>query len=162
MPRNAEPMAFAEHDHRGCVATTLARVEAVCAREGLRLTDVRRRVLEMLLESHAALGAYDILARLAAEGRAAQPPVAYRALDFLVDNGFAHRIRRLNAFAACLHPGERHDPVFLICRGCDALAEADSADLRAELDTAAAAAGFRVERAVIEAVGLCPACRERP
>lgn len=162
MPRNAEPLAFAEHDHRGCVATTLARVEALCAHEGLRLTEVRRRVLEILLESHSALGAYDILARLAAEGRAAQPPVAYRALDFLVDNGFAHRIRRLNAFAACLHPGERHDPAFLICRGCDALAEADSAAVRAELDAAAAATGFQVERAVIEAVGLCPACREQP
>jgi len=86
--------------------------------------------------------------------------VAAGALEFLVDNGFAHRIRRLNAFAACLHPGERHDPAFLICRGCDALAEADSAELRGNLDRAAALAGFTVERAVIEAVGLCPTCRE--
>lgn len=160
-PQAPQP-AFAAHDHRGCVAGTLARVEAICARERLRLTPVRRRVLEILLEAHAAVGAYDVLARLAAEGHAAQPPVAYRALDFLVDNGFAHRIRRLNAFAACMHPGERHDPAFLICRGCDALAEADSAELRGDLDRAAAAAGFTVERAVIEAVGLCPACREEP
>jgi len=154
------PLAFAAHDHHGCIAGTLARVEEICAREGLRLTPVRRRVLEILLEAHAAVGAYDVLARLSGEGRPAQPPVAYRALEFLVDNGFAHRIRRLNAFAACLHPGERHDPAFLICRGCDALAEADSAELRGNLDRAAALAGFTVERAVIEAVGLCPTCRE--
>lgn len=159
-PSDETAVAFAAHDHAGCVARALARAEDVCARDGLRLTPVRRRVLEILLEAHTAVGAYDVLARLAEEGRAAQPPVAYRALDFLVENGFAHRIRRLNAFAACQHPGERHDPAFLICRGCDALAEADSAQLRGDLDRAAETVGFSVERAVIEAVGLCPACRE--
>ena len=51
------------------------------------------------------MGAYEVLDRLAAEGFGKQPPVAYRALDFLVDQGFAHRIRRLNAFAACMQPG---------------------------------------------------------
>ena len=39
--------------------------------------------------------------RLAAEGFGHQPPVAYRALAFLTEHGLAHRIRRLNAFAAC-------------------------------------------------------------
>ena len=47
-----------------------------------------------------ALGAYEVLERLAEEGFGNQPPVAYRALDFLVEQGLAHRIRRLNAFAA--------------------------------------------------------------
>mgnify|MGYP001550658892 CR=1 FL=1 len=155
------PLAFARHDHAGCIAGVMARVEETCAREGLRLTPVRRRVLEILLESHAAMGAYDVLERLAAEGLGAQPPVAYRALDFLVENGFAHRIRRLNAFTACMHPGEAHAPAFLVCRACSAVAELDSRAAQAALDAAAGAAGFALERAVIEAVGLCPACRAR-
>ncbi|MDM7256178.1 MAG: transcriptional repressor, partial [Paracoccus sp. (in: a-proteobacteria)] len=71
--------------------------------QGLRLTAVRRRVLEILLENHKAMGAYEILDRLAAEGFGKQPPVAYRALDFLVEHGLVHRVQRLNAFAACLH-----------------------------------------------------------
>jgi Fur family zinc uptake transcriptional regulator len=81
-------------------------------------------------------------------------------LDFLVENGFAHRIRRLNAFTACMHPGEAHAPAFLICRACDAVAEAPAAPVRAALDTAAADLGFVIERSNIEALGLCPACRE--
>lgn len=152
--------AFALHDHSLCADDVLARAEALASAQGARLTPVRRRVLEILLEEHRALGAYDVLQRLAAEGFGNQPPVAYRALDFLVENGLAHRIRRLNAFAACMHPGEEHAPVFLICRQCNHVAEAPAADVRAALDAAAEALGFTVERSNIEALGLCPACRE--
>jgi len=150
--------AFATHDHSHCMGETLARAEAEAARRGARLTPVRRRTLEILLESHRAMGAYEMLDRLSSEGFGNQPPVAYRALEFLVENGLAHRVRRLNAFAACMHPGEAHAPVFLICRECDSVAEAPGAPVRAALDEAAAALGFTIERANIEALGLCPAC----
>ena len=100
-----------------------------------------------------------MLTRLAAEGFGNQPPVAYRALDFLEEQGLAHRIRRLNAFTACMHPGETHAPAFLICRGCDAVAEAPAAPVLLALQAAAADTGFVIERSNIEALGLCPACQ---
>ena len=152
-------LAFASHDHGQCAADALARAEAICAGAGARLTPVRRRVLEILLEAHAALGAYDVLNRLSAEGFGTQPPVAYRALDFLVEQGLAHRIQRLNAFTACVHVGEAHAPAFLICRVCSLVAEAAVAPAHDALEAAAAAMGFAVERVTIEALGLCPACR---
>ncbi|MCC6306648.1 MAG: transcriptional repressor [Rhodobacteraceae bacterium] len=157
-PALADP-AFAAHDHTRCTAAALAAAEAVCAREGGRLTPVRRRTLTILLEAHRALGAYEVLSRLAADGFGGQPPVVYRALDFLQARGLVHRIRRLNAFAACLRPGEAHQALFLICRGCAAVAEAPGGGVRASLEAAAAATGFAVERASLEATGLCPACR---
>ncbi len=155
-----DAMAFARHDHANCSSDALARAEAACAEAGARLTPVRRRVLEILLEEHRALGAYDVLTRLAAEGFGNQPPVVYRALDFLVDQGFAHRIQRLNAFTACMHPGEAHQPVFLICRSCSVVAEAAAAPVRVALEVAASDLGFAIEGSTIEALGLCPACRE--
>ncbi len=151
--------AFAPHDHRHCAQDGLARAETVARERGLRLTPVRRRTLEILLEAHRAIGAYEVLDRLAADGFGRQPPVAYRALEFLVEHGLAHRVQRLNAFAACAHPGEDHQPAFLICRVCNAVAEAPAARPRAALDAASAGVGFVVERASIEAVGLCPQCR---
>ena len=151
--------SFHDHDHAHCTGDVLARAEAITAASGARLTPVRRRVLEILLEAHRALGAYDVLQRLSAEGFGNQPPVAYRALDFLVEQGLAHRIQRLNAFTACMHAGENHAPAFLICRVCETVAEAPVAPVRAALDAAAAELGFAVERASIEALGLCPACR---
>ena len=154
------PLAFAPHDHASCTGDVLARAEKLSREAGLRLTPVRRRTLEILLEAHRALGAYEVLERLSGEGLGHQPPVAYRALDFLVSHGMAHRVRRLNAFAACMHPGEIHSPAFLICRACDAVAEAPVEAVRAALDAAAADVGFDVERVSLEAVGLCPACAE--
>ena len=152
-------LAFAHHDHAHCAEDVLQRAEAIAQAQGARLTPVRRRVLEILLEEHRAMGAYDVLQRLAADGFGNQPPVAYRALDFLVEAGLAHRIRRLNAFAACMHPGEAHAPVFLICRACNHVAETPAAPVRAALDAAAGALGFVIERSNIEALGLCPACQ---
>ena len=152
--------AFATHDHAYCTSDRMAQAESHLAAKGQRLTPVRRRTLEILLENHRALGAYDVLTRLAAEGFGNQPPVAYRALEFLEEQGLAHRIRRLNAFTACMHPGEAHAPAFLICRGCDTVAEAPAAPVLAALQAAAASSGFTIERSNIEALGLCPACQD--
>ena len=151
---------FEHHDHAACIADAVARAEARCRSEGLQFTPVRRRTLEILLEGHRAMGAYDVLDVLRGEGFGAQPPVAYRALDFLVSNGFAHRIERLNAFVACSQPGESHAPAFLICRSCEAVSEAASDPMRGTLGKAASTAGFVIENAVVEARGLCPRCAE--
>lgn len=152
--------AFHDHDHGQCVTSTLAKAQAHCAQTGLRLTPVRQRALEILLQEHRALGAYDLLAILAKEGLGAQPPVAYRALGFLVKAGFAHKIEALNAYIACAHLGADHAPAFLICTNCRHVAETDTATGR--LHAAAADAGFAIERTVVEATGLCPACKDTP
>ncbi len=156
----APEVAFARHDHAHCASDVMGRAEVLAGVQGVRLTPVRRRALEILLEEHRAMGAYDVLQRLAADGFGNQPPVAYRALDFLVEQGLAHRIQRLNAFAACMHPGEAHTPVFLICTGCHAVAEAEAAPVRAALGVAAEGLGFEIDRSTVEAAGLCPRCRD--
>ncbi|WP_146592141.1 transcriptional repressor [Puniceibacterium confluentis] len=155
-----DAVGFEHHDHASCIASNLETVSQTCSEQGLQLTPVRRRVVEILLQKHRAMGAYDVLDHLREEGLGSQPPVAYRALEFLVKHGFAHKIERLNAFVACAHPGEHHAPAFLICRDCDAVAEAHIADAARTVRDAAAEIGFAVERMVIEAEGLCPACRE--
>ena len=153
--------AMRAHDHGACIREALAAAEAAAARAGVNFTPVRRRALEILLESHTALGAYDLLKRLEADGFGGQPPVAYRALDFLVTRGFAHRIERLNAFVACVRPGEGHEPAFMICRKCRSVAEtAGPAAEGGALAEDAEALGFEIELTVLEAEGLCPKCRE--
>lgn len=164
-PEGTDPMqpaadpAFHSHDHAHCAGHILDRAEALAREAGLRFTPVRRRTLEILSEQHRAMGAYDVLERLVADGFANQPPVAYRALEFLETLGVVHRIRGMNAYTACAAPGTDHAPVFLICRVCHAVAEAPAAPVLQALDGAAATLGFVVERATVEATGLCPACR---
>ncbi len=158
----AKTPAFERHNHNSCVAGAMHRVQESCEAQNLRLTPVRKRVLELLLEEHRAMGAYDILERLSAENMGSQPPIAYRALDFLVTHGFAHKLQHLNAFIACGHPHDAHIPVFMICRDCNSVAEADIGGGMTAIDRAADSLGFKIERRVIEAEGICPACQESP
>ncbi|KAF0677529.1 transcriptional repressor [Profundibacterium mesophilum] len=154
------PTVFQTHDHAACITGALHAAQRICEDGGVRLTPVRRRVLELLLCDHKAMGAYEILARLRDEGLGSQPPAVYRALDFLGRHGLVHKVEKINAFVACIRPGVRHAPAFLICRGCDAVSEEVAArGAGAPLSPAAAASGFEVETLVVEAIGLCPACR---
>ncbi len=156
---NESAIAFAEHDHRLCRQTMLDELRRTARKRGLRLTPARVRVLEILSEAHRAMGAYEILDRLRAEGLGSQPPVVYRALDFLTGAGFVHRIERLNAYVACCHPGGAHGACFLICAGCRKVAEIEDGALDITLAQAAAGRGFAMRRTVLEIEGICPACR---
>lgn len=151
---------FHHHDHFKCVEDALQALQKHCLAEGLKFTPLRKRVFEILLEEHKALGAYDILARLREEGFSAQPPVAYRHLDFLVAHGFAHKIERLNAFIACTHIGAVHDPAFLICRECRTVSETMSDSSILALHHKASDADFQIEDSVVEAIGTCLDCRQ--
>ncbi len=154
-------ISFKSHDHTACIDTTIQAVKDNCEKNKLQLTPIRCRVLEIMLQEHRAWGAYEILDRLRDEGHSAQPPIAYRALDFLVKNSFAHKIEQLNAFIACSHPGRPHAPVFMICRSCDTIAEDHNTPTKGPMEASAAAAGFLIERTIVEAVGLCPNCQEQ-
>jgi Fur family zinc uptake transcriptional regulator len=137
----------------------LARAAALCESRGARLTELRRDVLGLILEAQGPAGAYDLLDRLRARRGPAAPPTVYRALDFLLAQGFVHRIERLAAFVGCLEDaGHAHGAQFLICRNCGSVREIEDAGLAAALAAAARAAGFTVGRATIEAEGLCAAC----
>ncbi len=137
--------------------------EEICAQRGVRLTPVRRRALEILLESHKALGAYELLARLSEEGLGSQPPVAYRALDFLMANGFVHKIERLNAFVACVDPKAHDDAAptaFLICTDCGAVGETVAPEVTDSVGETARRAGFTLVDAKVELEGKCPGCQD--
>lgn len=159
--RGPRPVGFARHDHARCVAQAMGAAEARCAAEKIRFTPVRRKVLEILLQEHRAMGAYDILDRLREDGFGSQPPVAYRALDFLVKAGLAHKIEALNAYIACTETEAEHTPAFLICRRCNSVVETRTTPAAGRLGDAARETGFHIERAVVEAQGLCPSCQEQ-
>ncbi|MCC6921400.1 MAG: transcriptional repressor [Alphaproteobacteria bacterium] len=146
------------HDHASCQHTARSAAERLAAARGVRLTDSRARVLEIVAESHKPVGAYDILQRLAGERGRAAPPTVYRALAFLVDQGFVHRIDSLNAFVACFDPERAHDAGFLICEKCRTVQEVADPALGAAVKSAVAASGFRPRRVVVEISGLCAEC----
>lgn len=153
------PLAFAQHDHHHCRASAINEAKKICKARELRLTPVRERVLELLWNAHEPMRAYEILEKLGAEGFGSQPPVVYRALDFLIVQGFAHKIECLNAYLACHCPGADHGAKFLICTDCNRVAEFDDQAIAKALGKVAEGSGFSIGRATLEVEGLCPDCR---
>lgn len=153
-----DPFPAADHDHAQCVADALDRAAAVCAARGVKLTRLRRRVLEIVLDQHAPIGAYAILERLARERGRVAPPTVYRALDFLVAQGLVHRLDTKNAFVACARADGPHPACFLICRECGAVAEVADPELDAAIAAVSRRTGFAVARRIVELEGTCARC----
>lgn len=137
----------------------MAHAIAHCAARRARLTPLRRRVLEILWCQHEPQGAYAILAVLGREGFGGAPPTVYRALEFLLDQGLAHRIASLNAFVACARPGHPGSGQFLICESCGTAAELNDGEVEQVIARSAASQGFAAEQHTVEISGRCPRCR---
>lgn len=148
-----------EHDHASCVAEALATADRICSERGVRLTALRRQVLELVWHSHRPVGAYDLLNELARGGRRAAPPTVYRALQFLLDQGLVHRIESRNAFIGCAHPEDRHVVEIMLCSHCGRAAELPDDKISSAVRSAAKKLGFEVQRQTIEVTGLCAACQ---
>lgn len=147
------------HNHGQCIESALKVAETLCLEQGARLTDIRRKVLELVWQSHQPVGAYELLDILKNERRNAQPPTIYRALDFLMELGLIHRIESLNAYVGCNAPDTTHPSQFLICRDCGAAAEISDNRLDKAISGLAEDAGFSIFHRTVEVEGQCPNCR---
>lgn len=151
-----------DHDHGSCATDALRHAQAICRTEGLRFTPQRQAVLGALLESHVPASAYDVIDRLGdKDGRRLAPVSVYRALDFLVEHRFAHRIESRNAYVACDRGADcdGEATLFLLCETCGAAGEASSAALYDIIGDVTGAVGFAPRSPVVEIRGLCANCR---
>ncbi|RDK04557.1 Fur family transcriptional regulator [Paraburkholderia lacunae] len=139
-------------------AVRLAHAEAHAASQGLALTPLRRQVYAAIVASERPVGAYELLEALEPQRGRVPPTTVYRALDFLLEHGFVHRIESKNAFFACCEVGVPHRSQFLICDQCSTTIEIPGGELAEQLSHSAPAHGFEVHRQVVELSGLCAAC----
>jgi Fur family transcriptional regulator, zinc uptake regulator len=149
------------HDtHTHSIAKRIIDAEVECRRRGVRWTALRSDVLTLILQAAKPVGAYDLLAKMAHQGRPPAPPTVYRSLDFLLEQGFIHRIMSINAFVPCCHPRHGHQAVFLICTRCHRVDEAESHDLKHALQVLARQGDFLPQQTTIEVAGLCLPCQQ--
>jgi len=139
--------------------SALARAQAICTKRGARLTPLRRRVLELILQSSQPVGAYALLAQLQAGRERLGPPTVYRALEFLLTHKLIHKIETSSAFIACIDIEHPHQSQFMICEDCGATEEIRDDEIVEAVRRIGEGRGYVVERQVIEVRGFCPACR---
>jgi Fur family zinc uptake transcriptional regulator len=145
---------------KGSPGTVVAAKDAedLCARHGVRLTAIRRRIFEILLKAETPLKAYDIIDFMRESGKRITPATMYRTLEFLLQQGLAHRINALNAYVPCTAAHESGGLLIFVCSGCQKASELNDPVLYASLRARLGALGFSLDNASIEIQGSCPAC----
>ena len=151
-------MPQANHNHAQCTAELISRAEQTCAKRGTRLTEQRKGVLASVAESHSAVGAYEIIERMASGGARPAPITIYRALDFLLEHDLVHKIESRNAYVACTGVHANNQPTLLICDQCGIVDEVIEPITIASLEKTAATKAFTVSKTVIELSGTCSQC----
>jgi Fur family zinc uptake transcriptional regulator len=134
-------------------------VEKACEERELRLTPLRADVLRLVADSRRPVKAYDLLSKISESRAGSAPPTVYRALDFLLENGFIHKLESINAFVSCHHPRVRHTVPFLICDTCHAAIEMEDEKVSHQLEEKARALGFSPQAQTLEVHGVCKDCR---
>ncbi|WP_298078765.1 Fur family transcriptional regulator [uncultured Cardiobacterium sp.] len=140
------------------IASTVAKVEQYCIKRGVRLTPIRRQVLELLLTYPNVVKAYEILDELKKQRKNAAPPTVYRALDFFVEIGVLHRAESLNGFVFCSHFDEAHTSVILNCTHCGATEELAAEEPVDILLAFCRERGFTVQDGPLVLSGECARC----
>lgn len=134
--------------------TILSHAERLCAQEGVRLTDLRRRALLALAEAGRPIKAYDLLPALGDGKGPAKPATAYRALEFFESVGLVHKVAGINAYVLCSRGGGAHITSLYICEACGSAQE----HAMPHAASCAPPAGFEIHRSVHEHYGRCADC----
>ncbi|MCG3723875.1 zinc uptake transcriptional repressor Zur [Vibrio cincinnatiensis] len=138
------------------------QIEEICAARGVRLTSQRKRVFDLICASKKASSAYDLLEDLKKSEPQAKPPTVYRALDFLLEQGFIHRVESTNSFISCCScNAHKHFSQLLICDQCGNVIELQNDSLIDMLANNAEKHGFTISNHVIESHGVCQSCAQK-
>jgi Fur family ferric uptake transcriptional regulator len=144
---------------------------AVLREAGLRVTGVRRAVIDVLSSAGEALDAAGVLARIPA-GTSADRVTVYRTLSALVEAGVAHRVEAgdrvyrysLTDHARCTPERHVHEHPHLVCDRCGSVQCLEDTEviIQARSGSLAARRGIaRLSRQSITLHGLCERCDDR-
>ncbi len=137
----------------------ITQIEQICATRGVRLTSQRKQVFQLICASPKASSAYELLEQLKVTEPQAKPPTVYRALDFLLEQGFIHRVESTNSFIQCCScNAHKHYSHLLICDKCSNVIELQDDSLVALLASNAEKHGFTITNHVLESHGICQSC----
>ena len=134
-------------------------MEEFCHKNGLRFTPPRHTTLEVIAKSQTPIGAYDVIEEMGKITDKPKPTTVYRAIDFLQQHGFVHKIESLNAFVSC-HAGHTHEgSQFMVCDDCGKVSEVHLCHLPKALEDQIEGTGFRLNHWNTEIHGTCQNCQ---
>ncbi len=135
------------------------KFEKYCIENRLRLTPPRISAFKIVQNAQKPITAYDVLELMARDINKPKPPTAYRALDFLEEHGFVHRIESLNAYIACDVNHKHNGSQFMICTECGKVEEAHMCHIPQGLQKQIDEKNFKATFWNAEIHGICIQCQ---
>ena len=141
---------------------TIHKVEQICKSNKLGLTQIRRQVFEIIIKNNKPIKAYEILDKISnLNNKLSHPPTVYRAIDFLIENGFVHKLNSINSYVGCFHPKAHKECYFLICKKCNIYQECCDDSLKDRISKTAVHNNFVISNTSLEIEGHCLDCNPK-
>ncbi len=148
------------------LSSTVQTAKRICSSAGVRFTEKRQKVLEVLVASDRPLSAYEIvdhyLVHYKEEIRAMS---VYRILDFLQEEQLVHKLNFNNKFISCSHIQCCHDhglSQFMICTKCGQVEEvAMPKELLLSLTQRVSESGYSMVSPHLELACICHSCEPK-
>ena len=136
----------------------LQSFEKYCDEHNLRVTPPRLSAFKIIHSATKPMTAYEVLEGMAQDIKSPKPPTAYRAIEFLLENGFIHRIESLNAYIPCEEKHKHDGSQFMICTVCGDVEEIHLCTLPTKLQDKVTAENFTLHHWNVEIHGICAKC----
>jgi Fur family zinc uptake transcriptional regulator len=149
---------MAAKDYAGIIPDCLREADTLRRRQSVRLTSLRRAILEILIAADCPVKAYDIIEYMRDKGKRVTPATIYRTLDFLLQNGLVHRVHSLNAYIPCTAEHSNHVLLMFICSECQRATEINDQTLYASMQSRLKELGISLHDSRIEIQGTCKEC----
>ncbi|MDA0915806.1 MAG: Fur family transcriptional regulator [Proteobacteria bacterium] len=141
---------------------SISRVDEICRSNKLGFTDIRKLVFEIIIKNNKPIKAYQILDEIRnITNKPSHPPTVYRAIDFLIENGFVHKLNSINSFVGCFHPKTHEECYFLICKKCNLYQECCDDSLKDRISKTAIHNNFEISNTTLEIEGHCLDCSQK-
>lgn len=132
--------------------------------EDLKITELRKDILNIFLAAHKPLTAYEVLSKLKKTRPKAEPPTVYRVIEYLMQKKLVHRIETGNKYVCCGQlenfQGEHHGFIFL-CAKCSNATEFTDEDFSHFIQHFSKKNSLMVDNTLIEIKGICAGCLKK-
>ena len=128
--------------------------------KGYKITQPRKRLLEVLEHIEKPLSPYEIQKLLLEEGKYLDHVTIYRILELFCALNLVHKVLSLGGFVKCTLGDEEGCHGYMICHGCGALQEFADRALCVKENEVAEKFGFQPEYHLTDFSGLSSNCRK--
>lgn len=139
----------------------MSQLDTLCARlrtNGVKLTDQRKELLEVLSELHHPVSAEELFLLLKEKNPGTCLATIYRNLDVLVNNDIVRQMRLAGNKREYELIGEEHYH-YLVCLNCNKTVKLEDCPLHHYEETVVAKTDFVITEHRLSLYGYCPQCK---